>query len=217
MLGIGGSLELRDRVLIAERSELTDQRVGGGKVGGFDGLLSMGLKPFGTHALNARLERVHRVIIHACGLEGSYQARRVVEFAGGQISLVTMSGTNEFHGTLFEFVRNSAFDARNFFDQTSGPAPFKRNQFGGSAGAPIKKDRTFIFGNYEGFRQRLAVSQVAVVPDDNARKGFQPAANGSLTNVGLAAGIAPYFSLWPEPNGPELGGGAALFYGNPAQ
>jgi len=136
---------------------------------------------------------------------------------GGQISLVTMSGTNDFHGTLFEFVRNSAFDARNFFDHTSGPAPFKRNQLGGSAEGPIKKDRTFIFGNYEGFRQRLAVSQVAVVPDDNARKGFLPLSNGTLSNVGLAPGIAPYFSLWPQPNAGELGGGAALFYGNPAQ
>ena len=130
---------------------------------------------------------------------------------GGQVSLVTMSGTNGFHGTLFEFVRNSAFDARNFFDHTTSPAPFKRNQFGGSAGGPIKKDRTFIFGNYEGFRQRLAVSQLAVVPDDNARKGILTLPNGSLSNIGLAAGIAPYFSLWPEPNAGELGGGAALF------
>lgn len=136
---------------------------------------------------------------------------------GGQISLVTMSGTNQFHGTLFEFLRNSAFDARNFFDHTSGPAPFKRNQFGGSAGAPIRKDKTFIFGSYEGFRQRLAVSQVAVVPDANARQGIITLANGSLSNIGLAPGIAPYFALWPVANGPELGGGAALFYGNPAQ
>jgi len=136
---------------------------------------------------------------------------------GGQISLVTMSGTNEFHGTLFEFVRNSAFDARNFFDQPSHPAPFKRNQLGGSAGGPIQRDKTFVFGSYEGFRQRLAVSQVAVVPDDNARHGILRLANGTLSNIGLGPGVAPYFSLWPEANGPELGGGAALFYGNPAQ
>jgi len=136
---------------------------------------------------------------------------------GGQVSLVTMSGTNQFHGTLFEFVRNSAFDARNFFDQTSGPPPFRRNQFGGSAGGPIQKDKTFVFGSYEGFRQRLGVSEVAVVPDNNARRGFLPAANGSLTNVGLAPAIAPYLSLWPVANGPELGGGAALYYANPPQ
>ena len=135
---------------------------------------------------------------------------------GGQISLVTMSGTNRFHGSAFEFLRNSDFDARNFFDHTTGPAPFKRNQFGGSAGGPIIRDRTFIFGSYEGFRQRLGVSELAVVPDDNARQGYLPV-NGVLSNIGLAPGIAPYFSLWPKANGGELGGGAALYYGNPAQ
>ena len=136
---------------------------------------------------------------------------------GAQVTLVTMSGTNQIHGTLFEFVRNSAFDARNFFDHTSGPPPFRRNQFGGSAGAPIRKDKTFIFASYEGFRQRLAVSEVAVVPDNNARNGFLTTASGALTNVGLAPGIAPYLALWPVSNGPELGGGAALYYANPAQ
>ena len=136
---------------------------------------------------------------------------------GGQVSLVTMSGTNQFHGTLFEFVRNSAFDARNFFDHTVGPPPFRRNQFGGSVGGPLHKDKTFIFGSYEGFRQRLAVSEVAIVPDNNARNGILTLANGTLSNIGLAPGIAPYFALWPVANGPELGGGAAYYYANPPQ
>jgi hypothetical protein len=131
---------------------------------------------------------------------------------GGQISLVTMSGGNQFHGTLFEFLRNSALDARNFFDQTSGPPPLRRNQFGGSAGGPIRKDRTFIFGNYEGLRWRLAQSAVTIVPDNNARHGIL---NGS--NIGLAPAIAPYFALWPVQNGPEIGGGAAYAYSNPSQ
>jgi len=131
---------------------------------------------------------------------------------GGQISLVTMSGSNQFHGTLFEFLRNSALDARNFFDQTSGPPPLRRNQFGGSAGGPIRKDRTFIFGNYEGLRWRLAQSDVTIVPDNNARHGIL---NGN--NIGLAPGIAPYFALWPVQNGPEIGGGAAYAYSNPSQ
>ena len=130
---------------------------------------------------------------------------------GGQIGLVTMSGSNQFHGTLFEFLRNSALDARNFYDQVSAP-PFKRNQFGGSAGGPIRKDQTFIFGDYEGFRQRLALSDVTIVPDNNARQGIL---NGQ--KIGLAPGIAPYFSLWPVQNGPELGGGAAYSYSNPGQ
>ena len=136
---------------------------------------------------------------------------------GGQISLVTMSGANQFHGSVFEFVRNSFFDARNFFDQSIGAPPFKRNQFGGSAGGPIRKDETFIFGSYEGFRQRLGLSDVTVVPDNNARQGIFTGAGGTLNKIGIAPGIAPYFALWPLPNGPELSGGAALAYSNPSQ
>ena len=74
-----------------------------------------------------------------------------------EISIVTSSGTNQLHGDVFEFLRNSDFDARNFFDQTSGTPPFKRNQFGGALGGPFKKDKLFLFGNYEAFRQRLAL------------------------------------------------------------
>jgi Carboxypeptidase regulatory-like domain len=153
-------------------------------------------------------------------LENSYGAE-YGKRAGGQISVVTMSGTNSFHGTAFEFLRNSVLDARNFFDQGSIP-PFKRNQFGGSAGGPIKRDKTFIFGNYEGFRQRLGLSSVAIVPDDRAR-------NGTLVDpktgkpIGLAPGIQPYFALWPKQNGPEIldaqGNltGAAFSFSHPGQ
>src|SRR5579871_2125830 len=83
---------------------------------------------------------------------------------GGQISLVTMSGTNQFHGSLFEFIRNSDLDARNYFDQSSVP-PLRRNQFGASAGGPIRKDKTFVFGSYEGLRWGLSQSAAAIVPD----------------------------------------------------
>src|SRR6202163_761059 len=72
--------------------------------------------------------------------------------SGGVVSAATRSGTNQFHGAVYEFLRNSALDARNFFDSAKIP-PFKRNQFGVSAGGPIRKDRTFIFGDYEGIRQ----------------------------------------------------------------
>src|SRR5712692_5080297 len=82
--------------------------------------------------------------------------------AGAQVSVVTQSGTNALHGSIFEFLRNSALDARNVFDQASVP-PFRRNQFGGALGGPLKKDRLFLFGNYEGFRQSLAISNVSVV------------------------------------------------------
>ena len=91
--------------------------------------------------------------------------------SGGVINVVTRSGKNTFHGSVYEFLRNSALDARNFFDGPVIPA-FKRNQFGGSAGAPIKKDRTFVFGDYEGLRQSLGVTTVDTVPSEAARGGL---------------------------------------------
>ncbi len=141
--------------------------------------------------------------------------------AAAQISVVTASGTNRFHGSLFEFLRNSALDARNFFD-AGGVPPFKRNQFGAAAGGPILKDKIFIFGNYEGFRQRLGLSSVAVVPDQFARKGLLPDSQGNYQPVpGFNPAVAPYFDLWPSPNGNELltngrPTGTAYSYNNPA-
>jgi Carboxypeptidase regulatory-like domain len=136
--------------------------------------------------------------------------------AGGQVSIVTASGTNQLHGTLYEFLRNSALDARNFFDQGSIPQ-FQRNEFGGALGGPIRKDKLFVFGNYEGFRQHLGVSDVTLVPDTAARAGLVPNANGTLQNVGVAPGVQPLLSLWPAQNGPELGGGIAEAFSHPLQ
>ena len=87
---------------------------------------------------------------------------------GAQINIVTASGTDQLHGDAYEFLRNSALDARNFFDLPQIPH-FERNVFGGSVGGPIRKDKTFLFANYEGFRQGLGLSDVALVPDANAR------------------------------------------------
>jgi hypothetical protein len=126
--------------------------------------------------------------------------------AGAQVSVVTQSGTNQFHGTIFEFLRNSALDSPGPFDQGVVPH-FRRNQFGGAAGGPLKKDRLFLFGNYEGFRQSLDLSSVSVVPDANARLGILPnACTGTLTPVaGAKSTMEQYASLfWPTPNGPEL-------------
>ena len=124
--------------------------------------------------------------------------------AGGQIAVVTQSGTNSLHGSVFEFLRNSALDNPGIFDQGVVP-PFRRNQFGGALGGPIKKDRLFLFGNYEGYRQSLAVSSVSVVPDDQARQGLLPNAAGVPTPVtNLNKAMLPFTALWPEPNGPEL-------------
>ena len=83
---------------------------------------------------------------------------------GGQVIIVSESGSNQWHGSAFEFLRNNALDAPNFFDQGSAP-PFQRNQFGGSVGGPIQKERTFVFANYEGHRQDLHQTSAAFVPD----------------------------------------------------
>jgi hypothetical protein len=161
--------------------------------------------------------REFNVVQHTYGAE--YGKR-----AGGQVSIVTTSGTNQLHGSAFEYLRNSVLDARNFFDRQINPGdptipPFKRNQFGGALGGPIKKDKVFLFGNYEGFRERLGISSVAIVPDDNARQGLLPNAQGVPTPVtGLKPGMLPYANyFWPAPNGENLGGGTAKAYSNPLQ
>ncbi|HEY2645353.1 MAG TPA: carboxypeptidase regulatory-like domain-containing protein, partial [Candidatus Acidoferrales bacterium] len=125
--------------------------------------------------------------------------------AGAQVSAVTQSGTNQFHGTVFEFVRNSAFDSPGPFDNGTVPA-FRRNQFGGAAGGPIAKDRLFLFGNYEGFRQSLDLSNLSVVPDALARTGMLPdACTGVYATVSkLNTTMLGYMSFWPTSNATEL-------------
>ncbi len=142
--------------------------------------------------------------------------------SGAQIIVVTQSGTNALHGSAFEFLRNSNLDARNFFDRGFVP-PFRRNQFGGSLGGPIRKNRLFVFGNYEGFRQSLALSDVSEVPDQYASRGLLPNAAGVYKPVAkLNPAMLKYFALWPQANGPELFSngaptGVALAYNNPKQ
>ena len=136
---------------------------------------------------------------------------------GAQVSIITASGTNQLHGSIYEFLRNSDLDARNFFDQRSTP-PFQRNVFGGALGGPIKRNKLFIFGNYEGFRQHLALSNVTLVPDNNARLGLIPNSSGVLKKVtNLSPDAIALLSLWPLQNGPDLGGGIGISYNNPLQ
>jgi carboxypeptidase family protein len=90
--------------------------------------------------------------------------------SGAIVNVVTRSGTDQFHGDIFEFVRNDAFDARNFFEFTSSrPHPFRRNQFGASAGGPIRRGRTFVFASYEASRQRQGIDQNSLVLSDDQR------------------------------------------------
>jgi hypothetical protein len=125
--------------------------------------------------------------------------------SGGVISAITRTGTNRFHGSAYEFLRNSALDARNYFDLPT-IAPFRRNQFGVSVGGPIQKDKTFIFGDYEGLRQSLGLSVVDNVPSLTARNGMicNPPDCTSFTNVGVDPLVAPYLNFYPKPNGTVL-------------
>ncbi len=165
------------------------------------GSSQLAVTPGGTSGLLLGIDAVREFNVLTDTYSAEYGKR-----AGAQVSAVTQSGTNQFHGTLFEFLRNSALDSPGAFDQGTVP-PFHRNQFGGAAGGPLKKDRLFLFGNYEGFRQSLDSSSVSVVPDANARIGKLPnSCTGIPTAVANAkAAMEQYAQLfWPAPNGPEL-------------
>jgi len=130
---------------------------------------------------------------------------------GGQISIVTRSGTNDFHGTLFEYFRNSVLDANDWFadlNHLAKPAE-RQNDFGGVFGGPLVKGKTFFFFSYEGLRLRLPSTQETVVPDTPSRQQAQA----------MHLGIFPYLNAYPVANGTELGGGLAQFnstFANPS-
>src|SRR5437868_10279084 len=139
-------------------------------------------------------------------LTSNYPAQ-VGRSSGGVVGATTRSGSNTFHGDLFEFIRNSALDARNFFDAATRP-PFRRNQFGASAGGPLWKEHTFIFGDYEGLRQSLGVTQVDTVPSPAARAG--DLSTGAVT---VDPDVLRFVNaFYPLPNGGLLGPGDTGIY-----
>lgn len=132
--------------------------------------------------------------------------------SGGQINAISKSGSNALHGSLYLFHRNDNLDARNFFDREPiGKPEFKRNQFGGSIGGPLKTDRTFYFFTYESLIDRLGRTISSVVPDLNARQGIlpDPANPGQTIQVEVNPAVRPYLNEYPLPNGPALGDGLA--------
>src|SRR2546422_3319088 len=183
--------------------------------------------PGGSAGTNLGVDAIKEFKIVAATFSAEYGRA-----SGAVVSAVTRSGTNELHGTLFEFLRNSAFDARTIFDledrdgdgKADLPA-FRRNQFGGVLGGPIKKDKTFFFGGYEGFRQARSETTIAVVPTVPAQRGSLPCvppANripgseaarlcpGSPINsrgsygtytVTPSGRMVPFFQYYPDPNG----------------
>src|SRR5882724_7968468 len=123
---------------------------------------------------------------------------------GGQVVIATQSGSNQIHGSAYEFLRNNALDAPNYFDQGSAP-PFQRNQFGASVGGPILTDKTFLFANYEGLRQHLHQTSAAFVPDATSRAAAVPS-------------VQPLLNLWPiAPAGAPDFNGIAQVFSSPLQ
>jgi len=155
--------------------------------------------------------------------------------SGGVISAVTRSGTNDLHGAAFEFLRNNALDSPGYFDSvshggTGSIAPYRRNQFGGALGGPIKKDKTFFFGTYEGLRQGNGGNISAQVPTAATRQGILPASivkgtasekyclpGATTCTVPVSPVIRPYLDLFQTPNTPDLGDGTAFFIAAPLQ
>ena len=136
--------------------------------------------------------------------------------AAGFTELVTKSGANELHGSVFEFVRNAALDARNFFDRRSLAQPgrippFNRNEFGFTNGGPVRlpgiydgRDRTYYFGQYQGFRQVLGTTQILPVPTADERTGLDTTAfPGDTLAIPVDSRIAAVLARYPLPNDPS--------------
>src|SRR5579863_8442823 len=189
----------------------------------YTGTSQLGITPGGVSGQLLGIDAVREFNVLTDTYSAEYGKR-----SGAQVDIVTQSGTNSLHGTVFEFIRNSDLDAKNYFDQGAIP-PFRRNQFGGALGGPIKKDKLFLFGNYEGFRQSLALSNVTVVPDNLVRQGELPNAKTGKysTPANLNPAMLKYMALWPAVNGPELNivgangalvpSGGALSYNHPLE
>ncbi len=136
--------------------------------------------------------------------------------AGGIINVATRSGTNDFHGSVFSFHRNDNLDAANFFDASVNDASgnfvrkdkpeFKRNQFGFTGGGPLVRDKTFLFGSYEGFRERLGLTAITTVLTKAARQGNLPSGQ-----VPVNPDVVPILELYPLPNGRDFGDGRAEY------
>jgi hypothetical protein len=152
---------------------------------------------------------------------------------GSVLNEVTKSGTNSYHGSGYGFLRNSAFDARNFFDLKK-PAPFRRGQFGATLGGPVKKDKMFFFANYEGLQQALGETRVISLPDANAHLGYLPGTAGAppqcVNNVlivypspacaaAIPGAVQPYLAFYNQFPLPTtiIGGGIGQETLNPVQ
>src|SRR5260221_1783739 len=141
--------------------------------------------------------------------------------SGGVVNAITRSGTNQIHGSAYEFLRNSRLDSKNYFDVGNIP-PFKRNQFGGTVGGPLQKDGTFFFADFEGIRQSKGITNVTTVPSSTARSGklfgiYDPKNNphcpvgvptpDQACQVTVDPGAQSYFTFWHLPNQGDIRNG----------
>jgi hypothetical protein len=179
----------------------------------FTGAAENNMQPGGTsgQVLGVDAVREFNVLRNTYGAE--YGKR-----PGAQVVIVTQGGSNELHGSVYEFLRNNALDAPNYFDQGSAPG-FQRNQFGGSLGGPLRKDNTFGFVNFEGLIQHLHQTGVDLVPDSNARNGYlpcrlvQPAPSPCPSSGLVFVGVSSLITAWPTPSAsaPDFGGISEAF------
>jgi len=160
----------------------------------FTGAAENNMQPGGTSGQLLGVEAVREFNV----LRDSYGAE-YGKHPGGQVIIATQGGTNQWHGSLYEFLRNNVLDAPNYFDQGSAP-PFQRNQFGAALGGPIHKDKTFVFANYEGLRQNLHQTSAAFVPDAASR-------------ASAVVSVRPLLNLWPaaKAGAPDFNGIAEVF------
>jgi len=159
--------------------------------------------PGGTSSQLLGIDGIHEFNVVTDTYSAAYGKRD-----GAQISIVTTGGTNQLHGSVYEFARNSFFDARNYFDGARIPE-FQRDDFGAAAGGPIRRDKLFLFANYEGYRQNLGESIVTLVPDATSR-------------AKAVASVQPLLNLWPIANGTEViingaASGIAIYTGTAPQ
>ena len=164
----------------------------------------------GTIAVKPNVEGIQEITVQT----NSYAAE-AGRTAGGVVSIITRSGTNAFHGSAYEFFRNDIFDARNVLQTTGRKPELRQNQYGGSIGGPIFHDRTFFFGDYEGFRQVTGVTYTSTVPtldeynNINSLAGGSPARIIAGGNGTVGSAIDPvalnYLKLFPAPNAGPVG------------
>ena len=172
-----------------------------------------GFSPAGASGLFLGLNGLTEVRVLTQTFDADYGTN-----GGGVIEAVTKSGSNQFHGSLWELHRDASLDARNYFDSANRPIPaFVRNQFGASIGGPLVHDRTFFFANYEGFREVQASTAIATVPDALAHQGLLPSAvdpgacNNTTPSGCVAVAVDPrlkqFLALLPPTNGADNGDG----------